>query len=949
MGMKQKLFSILSSLVLVLNVFGLIPHSDQSVNALTFNLVDLQPTWTTGLIGTGANSGSILIADFNLDEVKDIAACNHQYAYVLNQTSPDEYEVIWYSQEFQCSDLAKGDRDSDGILELYIATQNEQVIVLNGADFGVITTFSTGIVATGIAFGDVDGDGAQELAVTGSTGTSVFDAKTYTVEWSAVGYGGDEVEIGNIDSDMQTEIVVNGYTAYVLDASQKKLELAYAGGFGEYMSLGEVDGDGRDEILYSTPTYEAVLLDADTLEIKWQRDLGPGLFAGKVLVSDVNGDGLGEAIVSYLSTGDLVGLEGNNGTTLWTLPVKSYTIGGIGVGDVNDDDIVEIIWGADNSTLIGGGLFIASWVNQTLLWHSDGMVGPLFVASGDIDLDGQVEIVMASLSGSIINNNNAMIHVYDGATYQLEWSFTVGDAGQSGQFAGQLAVGQLDLDPALEILIATANSNGNILVAYDGSSREVEWTSSDLRTGPAALLLKDINQDGIDEIIVALGTIDPTMQVFHRASNVILWSSNPLKGWFMDLSIGDLEGDGILDLAILHKERLCVYEVNTWLEKHCMGISGGIQTAISPADKNNRGELIVVSGFNSNNTLLFYDHTTYAISYQTAYGGVSLNDMVVADIDNDQYYEIMMMGDYNGSTGPSFFGIATRRYPSFWKYHMKASWGNINGLSFADLDNDGQNELLFGSERLIQSNEMLLTEKVVHQSFTPIINKSLIPRGIFGTVKDNSLPAAGVDLSLRFFNGSAWSTIAQTKTDANGYYAFKGVPELAAGQAYYVLYQNTPYGDYTRLWTWHTRIITTYNQWIEVPIGNFDLHNVSLRDPIDNSLVTLPAYFSWTTRPFSPDDSYELNIFDYETGNPYFYTDPPLGYSWNYYLYSLPPGFIPGKMYVWEVWVYSPDGGFGISYYLNRVTFTNYGPTAARASQPTRMKNRLDLDLPQNR
>ena len=246
--------------------------------------------------------------------------------------------------------------------------------------------------------------------------------------------GGNEVEIGNIDSDPQTEIVVNGDTAYVLDASQKVQELAYAGGFGEYMSLGEVDGDGRDEILYSTPTDEAVLMDADTLEIKWQRDLGSGLFAGKVLVSDVSGDGLGEAIVSYRSSGDLVGLDGINGTTLWTLPVKSYTIGGIGVGDVNDDGITEIIWGADNSTLVGGGLFIASWVNQTLLWHSDGMVGPLLVASGDIDLDGQVEIVMASVSASIINRYNAMIYVYDGATHQVEWSFSVGDAAQSGQF-----------------------------------------------------------------------------------------------------------------------------------------------------------------------------------------------------------------------------------------------------------------------------------------------------------------------------------------------------------------------------------------------------------------------------------------------------------------------------------------------------------------------------------
>ena len=120
----------------------------------------------------------------------DIAACNHQYAYILNQTSPGEYGVIWYSQEYRCSDLAKGDRDSDGVLELYIASWNEQVIVLNGADFGVIATFSTGVAASGIAFGDVDGDGAQELVVTGSIGTSVFDATTYTLEWSAIGLGG---------------------------------------------------------------------------------------------------------------------------------------------------------------------------------------------------------------------------------------------------------------------------------------------------------------------------------------------------------------------------------------------------------------------------------------------------------------------------------------------------------------------------------------------------------------------------------------------------------------------------------------------------------------------------------------------------------------------------------------------------------------------------------------
>ena len=47
---------------------------------------------------------------------------------------------------------------------------------------------------------------------------------------------------------------------------------------------------------------------------------------------------------------------------------------------------------------------------------------------------------------------------------------------------------------------------------------------------------------------------------------------------------------------------------------------------------------------------------------------------------------------------------------------------------------------------------------------------------------------------------------------------------------------------------------------------------------------------------------------------------------------GLPGDFEGGAEYVWEVWVYSPDGGYGISYESRRVTFNN---TSLSSSAPT--------------
>jgi hypothetical protein len=123
--------------------------------------------------------------------------------------------------------------------------------------------------------------------------------------------------------------------------------------------------------------------------------------------------------------------------------------------------------------------------------------------------------------------------------------------------------------------------------------------------------------------------------------------------------------------------------------------------------------------------------------------------------------------------------------------------------------------------------------------------------------------------------------------------------------------------------------LTSFPAGSVVNIGNFDIAEIVLSAPASGAMVSLPSTFQWVPRPATPSDSYEFDLYEDcdppRQDCPFWWTDPPLGYVGNYYLTSLPQGFAPGTQYWWEIWVYAPDGGFGISYDARIVTFTDTG------------------------
>jgi DNA-binding beta-propeller fold protein YncE len=212
----------------------------------------------------------------------------------------------------------------------------------------------------------------------------------------------------------------------------------------------------------------------------------------------------------------------------------------------------------------------------------------------------------------------------------------------------------------------------------------------------------------------------------------------------------------------------------------------------------------------------------------------------------------------------------------------------------------------------------LLSFYELQQTFLPLARRTC-NEGICGKVTHNGPGIAYQSLDLRFFDGAKWSTVANTFSDGTGYYKFTGVPSLQPGQVYYVLYLNKHWEN-GKLWVWATPDISSYISGEARPLADFDILDIELVAPADRATVSLPYQFQWKTRPATPTDMYEFNLYDYTDEDPYFYS-PLLGYQGSYTLHSLPPGFVPGVYYGWDVWAYSPEGGFGVSFWTREVAF----------------------------
>jgi hypothetical protein len=329
--------------------------------------------------------------------------------------------------------VAVGDFNGDGIPDLAITNEGDNTVtVLLGNGSGGFAAapgspFAVGTSPIPIAVGDFNGDGIQDLAIgnvtsnnsnltvllgNGSGGFAAAPGSPF-----AVGPGPRSVAVGDFNQDGIQDLV----TANLTNDTLTVLLGDGSGGFGAPLSI----------VVGTSPT--------------------------SVAVGDFNGDGIPDLVAANFATGfgngSLTVLFGD-GRGHFTTPGSQYTVGfepsSVAVGDFNGDgipDLAATLYGASTVAVLlgnGSGGFSPA---QTFAVGT----GPYSVAVADINGDGIPDLVTANLGGDsatvLIGNGSGGFTPASGSPFAV------------GSGPVYVAVGDFNGDGKVDLVTANSNSN----------------------------------------------------------------------------------------------------------------------------------------------------------------------------------------------------------------------------------------------------------------------------------------------------------------------------------------------------------------------------------------------------------------------------------------------------------------------------------------------------------
>ncbi|MCL4396206.1 MAG: M4 family metallopeptidase, partial [Chloroflexi bacterium] len=164
---------------------------------------------------------------------------------------------------------------------------------------------------------------------------------------------------------------------------------------------------------------------------------------------------------------------------------------------------------------------------------------------------------------------------------------------------------------------------------------------------------------------------------------------------------------------------------------------------------------------------------------------------------------------------------------------------------------------------------------------------------IYGQLTQAGAAAVNAPVTLYKWTGSAYASIASTKTDNLGYYHFLGVGSLSSGQWYVVEFWNQA-GIAGELWWLDTYYVTTYSAGATAWLGSGEISDIPLVSPC-GATVTLPNTFQWKRRNGSY--SYLMELFD--LSRTVYWASAWTGSDY-YVLSSRPSGFTTNYQYGWD-------------------------------------------------
>lgn len=386
--------------------------------------------------------------------------------------------------------------------------------------------------------------------------------------------------------------------------------------------------------------------------------------------------------------------------------------------DVDGDGDLDLLSANQGSNNFSVCLQVAPGVFATqLLSLGLGVSGPVDIAAGDFNGDGRTDFVTANTSG---NNLTVFFQLLAGLYLPLP-SLTLGGAATTSS-PTSVASGDVDADGDLDIVCASAGSNrvSVFLQTSPGnfpSAPSYSIGGAGITPSPSSIALGDVDGDGRLDIAVASLTashvslfLQTSVGTFASTPDVVLASTNGPVGP-RQVKLADVDGDGGLDvLSVDSNDELSIFlrdRISGTFPSQAISIDGGGVLSgprqVATGDFDGDGTVdVAVTNETAGNVALFmqrgggaFSSTVADLTRGNASDSPGASGIAIADLDADGDLDLAVAAPTSSSIvtyaqwSPAILGAQPRQ-----TIGSSAATLGVSALYAADLDGDGRIDLI---------------------------------------------------------------------------------------------------------------------------------------------------------------------------------------------------------------------------------------------------------------